>query len=126
MIETQKAMVAVVGFAFLWLSVTAVGKQVFLLGIGTITTVMLCMTPAVTTVKKAAVGGKKSPAGAGTKTAAYYVLKHNTVPAILIELGFISGNSDYSKLTNATFQKNAANSIYKSIQTMFQTYPTGR
>ena len=60
------------------------------------------------------------------KTAAYYVLKHNTVPAILIELGFISGNSDYSKLTNATFQKNAANSIYKSIQTMFQTYPTGR
>ena len=62
----------------------------------------------------------------GTKTAAYYVLKHNTVPAILIELGFISGNSDYSKLTNATFQKNAANSIYKSIQTMFQTYPTGR
>lgn len=41
----------------------------------------------------------------GTKTAAYYVLKHNTVPAILIELGFISGNSDYSKLTNATFQK---------------------
>ena len=58
----------------------------------------------------------------GTKTAAYYVLKHNTVPAILIELGFISGNSDYSKLTNATFQKNAANSIYKSIQTMFQTY----
>ena len=47
-----------------------VGKQVFLLGIGAITTVMRCMTPAVTTVKKAAVGGKKSPAGAGTKTAA--------------------------------------------------------
>ena len=47
-----------------------VGKQVFLLGIGAITTVMSRMTPAVTTVKKAAVGGKKSPAGAGTKTAA--------------------------------------------------------
>lgn len=62
----------------------------------------------------------------GTKTAAYYVLKHNTVPAILIELGFISGNGDYSKLTNTTFQKKAANSIYKSIQAMFQTYPTGR
>ena len=29
------------------------------------------MTPALTTVKKAAVGGKKSPAGAGTKTAAW-------------------------------------------------------
>ena len=47
-----------------------VGKQVFLLGIGAIPTVMLRMTPAVTTVKKAAVGGKKSPAGAGRKTAA--------------------------------------------------------
>ena len=45
-----------------------VGKQVFLLGIGAIPTVMRCMTPAVSTVKKAAVGGKKSPAGAGTKT----------------------------------------------------------
>ena len=52
------------------LSPMPVGKQVFLLGIGAIPTVMRCMTPAVTTVKKAAVGGKKSPAGAGTKTAA--------------------------------------------------------
>lgn len=62
----------------------------------------------------------------GTKTAAYYVLKHNTVPSILIELGFISGNSDYSKLINDTFQKKAAQSIYTSIVAMFQTYPTGR
>ncbi len=62
----------------------------------------------------------------GTKTAAYYVLKHNTVPAILIELGFISGSSDYAKLTNAAFQQKAAKSIYTGIVTMFQTYPTGR
>lgn len=62
----------------------------------------------------------------GTKTAAYYVLKHNTVPSILIELGFISGNSDYSKLINDIFQKKAAQSIYTSIVAMFQTYPTGR
>lgn len=62
----------------------------------------------------------------GVKTAAYYVLKHNTVPAILIELGFISGSSDYSKLTNATFQANAAKSIYTGIQSMFNTYQTGR
>ena len=62
----------------------------------------------------------------GTKTAAYYVLKHNTVPAILIELGFISGSSDYSKLTNATFQAKAAKSIYTGIQSMFNTYKTGR
>lgn len=62
----------------------------------------------------------------GTKTAAYYVLKHNTVPSILIELGFLSGSSDYSKLTNATFQKNAAKSIYTGIVSMFNKYKTGR
>lgn len=62
----------------------------------------------------------------GTKTAAYYVLKHNTVPAILIELGFLSGNSDYGKLTNPTFQSNAAKSIYNGIIALFNTYPTGR
>ena len=58
------------GFALVGMSPMPVGKQVFLLGIGAISTVMRCMTPAETTVKKAAVGGKKSPAGAGTKTAA--------------------------------------------------------
>ena len=67
---TQKAVGIAGGFALVVMSPMPVGKQVFLLGIGAISTVMRCMTPAMTTVKKAAVGGKKSPAGAGTKTAA--------------------------------------------------------
>ena len=50
--------------------VPTVGKQVFLRVVTAIPTVMRCMTPAMSTVKKAAVGGKKSPADAGTKTAA--------------------------------------------------------
>ena len=58
------------GFALVVMSPMPVGKQVFLLGIGAIPTVMPRMTPAMTTVKKAAVGGKKSPADAGRKTAA--------------------------------------------------------
>lgn len=62
----------------------------------------------------------------GTKSAAYYVLKHNTVPSILIELGFLSGSADYSKLTNTSFQKKAAKSIYTGIETLFKNYPTGR
>lgn len=62
----------------------------------------------------------------GTKTAGYYVIKHNTVPAILIELGFISGSSDYKKLVNTSFQKKAAKAIYDQIEAMFDTYPTGR
>ena len=54
-------MTAVVGFAFLWLSVTAVGKQVFLLVVAATPNAMLCMTTTAATVQKAAVGRKKSP-----------------------------------------------------------------
>ena len=63
-------MVTAGGFALAVMSPMLIGKQVFLLGIGAISTVMPRMTPAMTTVKKAAVCGKKSPAGAGGKTAA--------------------------------------------------------
>ena len=54
-------MTAVVGFAFLWLSVTPVGKRVFLLVVATIPNAMLCMTTTAGMVQKAAVGRKKSP-----------------------------------------------------------------
>ena len=54
-------MAAVVGFAFLWLSVTAVGKRVFLLVVAVTPNAMLCMTTTAATVQKAAVGRKKSP-----------------------------------------------------------------
>ena len=54
-------MAAVVGFAFLWLSVTAVGKRVFLFVVATTPNAMLCMTTTATTVQKAAVGRKKRP-----------------------------------------------------------------
>lgn len=62
----------------------------------------------------------------GVKSAGYYVIKHNTVPAILIELGFISGSTDYSNLTKSSFQEKAAKSIYDGIVSMFSTYKTGR
>ena len=60
-------MASVVGFAFLWLSVTPVGKQVFLLVVATIPNAMHCMATTAATVKKSglwpfkksAVGGKK-------------------------------------------------------------------
>ena len=54
-------MASVVGFAFLWLSVTPVGKQVFLLVVAATPNAMLCMTTTAATVQKAAVGRKKSP-----------------------------------------------------------------
>ena len=54
-------MAAVVGFAFLWQSVTAVGKRVFLLVVATIPNAMLCMTTTSVMVQKAAFGRSKSP-----------------------------------------------------------------
>ena len=60
-------MVTAGGFALAALSPMPVGKQVFLLVIGPITTVMHGMTPAAATVKKAAFGRSKSPADAGKK-----------------------------------------------------------
>ena len=54
-------MASVVDFAFLWLSVTPVGKRVFLLVVATIPNAMLCMTTTAGMVQKAAFGRPKSP-----------------------------------------------------------------
>lgn len=62
----------------------------------------------------------------GVKKAGFYVIKYNTVPAILIELGFLSGTHDYSKLISPSYQKRAAQSIYDCISDVFKDYPTGR
>ncbi|MBR1742292.1 MAG: N-acetylmuramoyl-L-alanine amidase [Lachnospiraceae bacterium] len=62
----------------------------------------------------------------GVKSAGFYVIKHNTVPAILIELGFISGTKDYKKLKKESFRKKAAKSIYVGIVQMFLNYTTDR
>ena len=59
--KIQKAVASAGGFALVELVVTPVGKRVFLLIDPTITTVMHDMTPAATTVKKAALGRSKSP-----------------------------------------------------------------
>ena len=59
--QTQKAVAVAVGFALAWMAVPTVGKRVFLLAVSAIPTVIPCMTTAAATVKKAAIGRKKSP-----------------------------------------------------------------
>ena len=54
-------MADVVGFAFLWLSVTPVGKRVFLHVVAATPNAMLCMTTTAGMVQKAAFGRKKRP-----------------------------------------------------------------
>ena len=54
-------MADVVGFAFLGVAVTPVGKRVFLLIVTTIPNAMRCMTTTAGMVQKAAFGRSKSP-----------------------------------------------------------------
>ena len=67
--KIQKAVVTAVGFAWVCLSVTPVGKRVFLRVVPTIPTVMHGMTTAATTVKKSGPWPFKKSAVGGTKTA---------------------------------------------------------
>ena len=54
-------MADVVGFAFLGVEVTLVGKRVFLRVVATTPNAMLCMTTTAGMVQKAAFGRSKSP-----------------------------------------------------------------
>lgn len=62
----------------------------------------------------------------GASSAEFVVVKYNTVPAVLIELGFMTNSSELAKLTNATYQKKVADAIFETVTEIFKTYPTGR
>ncbi|GER67487.1 N-acetylmuramoyl-L-alanine amidase [Weizmannia acidilactici] len=44
-----------------------------------------------------------------------HVLRENTMPAILVELGFLSNSTDLKKLASATYQSKNAQAIYDGI-----------
>lgn len=62
----------------------------------------------------------------GPVAARYNVVHKNTVPAVLIELGFLSNKSDHDLITNSAFQEKAVKEIYETLLQVFEKYPTGR
>jgi len=62
----------------------------------------------------------------GAKAERYTVVYRNTVPAVLIELGFMSNKNDFALISDPVFQENAVKVIYESILQIFDDYPTGR
>lgn len=62
----------------------------------------------------------------GTKKANFYVIRYNSVPAVLIELGFISNPTECAKMNSPEYQKKTAETIYQSVIEIFSAYPTGR
>lgn len=62
----------------------------------------------------------------GVKENVYTVIDSNTVPAVLIELGFLSNTSDYTMIMDSGNQETAAETIYNTLLQVFELYPTGR
>ncbi|MBO5197558.1 MAG: N-acetylmuramoyl-L-alanine amidase [Lachnospiraceae bacterium] len=62
----------------------------------------------------------------GIPTAKFDVVHLNTVPAVLIELAFMTNANDIKLLTNAEKQEIAAKTIYETVVQIFEEYPTGR
>jgi len=55
-----------------------------------------------------------------------YVLKYTDMPAIILEMGYLSNEYDRSYLTNPDYYDDLAKGIQASINKVFLQYPTGR
>lgn len=62
----------------------------------------------------------------GVKTATYVVTNMNTVPAVLLEYGFLTNKDDLAKFSKLENQDKAAEVLYDTIEEIFDNYPTGR
>lgn len=51
----------------------------------------------------------------GAKDTAFYVLRNQHIPAVLVELGFITNPNDFSKLTSDAYLERYATAIYNGI-----------
>ncbi len=56
----------------------------------------------------------------GVKTANFYVIRHTTMPSILVELAFLSNAREESLLNQASFRQRSANAIFRGINRYFQ------
>jgi len=62
----------------------------------------------------------------GILTDKFVVIHNNTVPAVLVECGFITNNKDFEKIKDATYQKKAAKALFDAVSEIFDKYPTNR
>ncbi len=62
----------------------------------------------------------------GVMTQNFVVVKETRMPAVLIELAFITNSSDRKIITNPTMQKKTAKTIFETVTELFKKYPTGR
>nr|WP_315100582.1 N-acetylmuramoyl-L-alanine amidase [uncultured Catonella sp.] len=65
-------------------------------------------------------------ANRGVKSNIFVVTNMNTVPAVLIEYGFLTNSSDLDKFSKLEVQDKSAEILYNTIEEIFDNYPTDR
>ena len=56
----------------------------------------------------------------------FVVIHNNSVPAVLVECGFITNNKDFDKIKDTSYQKKAAKALYDAVSAIFDKYPATR
>ncbi|MFN2745405.1 MULTISPECIES: N-acetylmuramoyl-L-alanine amidase family protein [Bacillus] len=64
--------------------------------------------------------GALETADRGVKESPFYVIKHSKMPSALVELGFITNESDADKLISSQYQKKAADSIAEAVVSYYE------
>lgn len=56
----------------------------------------------------------------GVQTAGFYVLRHTSMPSILVEMGFVSNPQEAKLLRESSYRLKLANGIYEGIEEYFR------
>ena len=62
----------------------------------------------------------------GAKQARYYQLDNARIPSILVEVGFLSNQSDFEKLCSDEYKRRVAEAVYSGIVEIFGVYSPAR
>jgi N-acetylmuramoyl-L-alanine amidase len=58
----------------------------------------------------------------GVRSARFYVIRNTSMPAILVETGFITNPSEASKLVNGAYQQRMADAIARGVDQFLKSY----
>jgi N-acetylmuramoyl-L-alanine amidase len=61
----------------------------------------------------------------GVKQGPFAVITNTLMPAVLVEVGFLSNRDDERLLTEPSFQEDAARALAAAVQAFFERYPPG-
>ncbi len=55
-----------------------------------------------------------------------FVLRHTEMPAVIVEIGYLTNTNDSTKLKEEAYLRLVAKALYDGVKTVFTTYPTRR